>query len=101
DEHVVQRLATPARGLDEDLHLRLHRALADILGQPAWPHGTVEHLVLARGYGIDDAILFQHGAGALVRYFAAASLRASRMMSSVPAPSVVTDLSRRATSAGL
>ena len=58
DEHVVERLAALARGLDEDLHLGLDLGLTDIVGQGFWPHGTVGRFVLPSGRPGDDAVLF-------------------------------------------
>ena len=48
-QRVIERLAALPRGRDEDLHLRLDARLADVLGEPARPHGAVERLVLLGG----------------------------------------------------
>ena len=44
DQHVIERLAALARGLDEDLQLRLDRRLADVVGELLRAHGAVERL---------------------------------------------------------
>ena len=45
-QRVIERFAALPRGRDEDLELRFHARLADVLGEPARPHGAVERLVV-------------------------------------------------------
>ena len=54
-QRVVERLAPLPRGRDEDLELRLHARLADVLGEPARPHGAIERFVLFRRERRDDS----------------------------------------------
>ena len=53
DQHVIERLAAVARGRDEDLHLRLHGRLADVVGERLRPHRAVVDLFLALAAGGD------------------------------------------------
>ena len=93
DQHVVQRLAPVARGLDEDLHLRLDRSLADVVGELLRTHGAVERRLVALRACRYDAVLLDH--------FAAAACNALRINSSVVWTEASTPFSSRVTSAGL
>src|SRR5439155_1628210 len=56
EEHVVQRLVTPARGRYEDLELVAHLRLADEVLEPSRSKRPVELLVGARGTGRLEAL---------------------------------------------
>ncbi len=60
DQHMVERLAPPARRFDEDLHLRLDRRLPHIVGEPFRTHGAIESFLIALDAGGNDAVLFDH-----------------------------------------
>ena len=60
DQHVVERLAPVARGLDEDLHLRLDRRLADVVGELLRAHGAIERCLVALRACRYDAVLLDH-----------------------------------------
>ena len=59
DQHVVERLAPVARRLDEDLHLRLDRRLADVVGELLRAHGAVERRFVALRACRYDAVLLR------------------------------------------
>ena len=96
DEHVIERLGALAGGADEDVELRLHLRLPDVLGQAPRPDGLVDRLVLA-GWPRRRSF-FQ-----LARwvYSGAAPLRARRISSSVECVPGPAALSKRVASAGL
>ncbi len=58
DQDMVERLATIARRLDEDLHLRLHRRLANIVDERLRPHRAVIDFLVALRCGGNHAVLF-------------------------------------------
>ena len=64
-QHVIERLAPVARGLDEDAQLVADLLLPDVFVEDLRPQRTLEHLLLAAfGRGLDDAIQavrFEHG----------------------------------------
>src|SRR5690606_7343317 len=102
-QHVVERLAALPRGRDEDFELRFDARLADILGELARAHGTVERLVvLARGRrhhaAFVDTIELAHRSTARSRW---TRRSASRMSCSVLSSTLSRSLSIFATSAGL
>src|SRR5262245_64920819 len=47
DQHVIERFATLARSADENLELRLHGSLADVIGERARTNGAIYRLVFA------------------------------------------------------
>jgi hypothetical protein len=93
DEYVVQRFAAIARSLDEDLHLRLDRGLADVIRELLRAHGAVEHGLIALRACRYDAVLLDH--------FATAACNARRISSSVVCTDASTPFNSRVTSAGL
>ena len=56
-QHVVEGVAALLGGLDEDLELLLGHALADEVGEPAWPQAELEVLVVGALVGVADAVL--------------------------------------------
>ncbi len=54
-EHVIERFGALTRGADEDLELRLHRRLADVVVERARTNGPVDGLVFAIRVSGDDA----------------------------------------------
>ena len=93
DQHVIERLASVARGLDEDLHLRLDGRLADVVRKLLRAHGAVERGFVALCVCRYDAVLLDH--------FTAAACNALRISSSVVCTDASTAFNRRVTSAGL
>ena len=57
EQHVVERVAALLGGLDEDLELLLGHALADEVGEPAWPEAELEVLIVGALAGVADAVL--------------------------------------------
>ena len=94
DQHVIERLAPVARGLDEDLHLRLDRGLADVVGELLRAHGAIERSLVALRACRNDAVLLDH-----VRL--RRRLQRLRIISSVVCTEASTAFSSRVTSAGL
>src|SRR4029453_12253368 len=93
DQHVVKRLLPVARGLDEDLHLRLHGLLADVVRELFRAHGAVNPRLLPLRACRYDAVLLDH--------FTAAACNALRISSSVVCTDASTPFSSRVPSAGL
>ena len=47
-EHVIERLASPARGLDRDLEILNNALLPDVMLEAGWPQGDGDYLVFDR-----------------------------------------------------
>src|SRR6185503_12341353 len=60
-QRVIERLAALPRGRDEDVELRFHAWLADVLGELAWTNGAIERLVFLGGERRDDVSPFLDG----------------------------------------
>ena len=58
---MIQRFATIARRLNEDLHLRLHRTLTDIVSQLLRTHSAIECFFVALRSRGDDTVVFDYG----------------------------------------
>ena len=55
NQHVIERFAALPGGADEDLELRFHRRLADVLLEPARPDGPLDRLLFGGRRATDDA----------------------------------------------
>src|SRR3982751_5579128 len=61
EQHVIERFAALACGLDEDLQLRAYLLLADVFFERLRPQRTLERLFLWRSRcGGDQAVRFDH-----------------------------------------
>ena len=98
NQHVIERLAAHARGLDEDVHLSLDVRLPDVVGEALRPHGAIHHLIVAPGGARYDPILLDAHGGLQVF---AADLSARRMSSVVDRPGSSAAFNSRVTSGGL
>src|SRR4051812_12198650 len=85
EQHVVERLPSPPRRLDEHLELVLHRALADEVLEPPRPQRAIE-LVVVRvgGRGLDPLDAGRPDAAAHRAAFRAAAIRSSGASPSPP-----------------
>ena len=60
-QHVLDRLAAPARCLEQDAEIFADLRLTDVLREQPWPKGQVVLLVV--GAGVQDAVVIPHEIG--------------------------------------
>ncbi len=94
-QHVVERLAPPAGGVDEDAELLAGLGLPDEVGEPHRAQAAVEGLLLARVLSGGDQALFAHASPPVM------ARRASRMISSLGRSADSTDRTALLASTGL